>query len=76
VGSLQGLPWEKAEAVTRILAELAASRDFEGELRLAVERAVPEDRRATSDQADATAVLELTEVELEQHMSDGVFVHM
>jgi hypothetical protein len=76
VGGLQGLPSEKAEEITRILAELAASRDFQGELRLAVEGLLPEGRRATSDRADATAILELREVELEQHMSDGVSVHM
>jgi len=76
VGGLQGLPSEKAEEVTRILAELATGRDFQGELRHEVESSLPESRQATSDRADATAIVELTEVELEQHLSDGVSVHM
>jgi hypothetical protein len=76
VGGLQGLPSEKAEEVTRILAGLTESRDFQGELRLAVDSSLPEGRRGTSDRADATAILQLTEVELEQHLSDGVSVHM
>ena len=76
VGGLQGLPSEKAEQVTQILVVLAESRDFQGELRSVLENSVPEGRRATSDRADATATLQLSEIELEQHMSDGVSVHM
>ncbi len=75
VGGLQGLPSEKAEQVTRILAGLAGSRDFQGELRLAVESSLAEGRQATSDRADATAIVQLTEVELEQHLSDGLSIH-
>jgi len=76
LGSLQGLPGEKAEQLTAILATLAESRDFQGELRSSVENTVPSGRRATSSRADASAILELTEIELEQHMGDGVSVHM
>jgi len=75
-GSLQGLPAEKAERVSLALAGLAETREFQGELRLAVENALPESRRATSDRAAATAILELSEVELEQHMGDGLSIHM
>ena len=68
----QGLPGEKAEEVTRILADLAQTRDFAEELRLAVEATIPADRRAAANQADAAAILELTELELEQHLSDEI----
>lgn len=76
VGALQGLPEEKAEQVTQILVVLAEGRDFQGELRSSVESSVPEGRRATSGRADATAVLQLSEIELEQHMSDVISLHM
>jgi len=66
IGGLQGLPSKKAEQVTEILAGLPRTRDFQEELRSAVEAAVPEDRRATSDRAEATAILQLTA--LEQHL--------
>jgi len=76
IGGLQGLPSEKAEQVTRILAGLPQTRNFQEELRSAVEAAVPEDRRATSDQAEATAILQLTELELEQHLSDEISLRL
>jgi hypothetical protein len=72
IGGFQGLPEEKAEEVTRILADLAQTRDFAEELRLAVEATIPADRRAAANQADAAAILELTELELEQHLSDEI----
>jgi len=76
IGGLQGLPGEKAEQVTRILAGLAQTRDFQEELRSAVEATVPPDRRAAANQADATAILQLTQIELEQHLSDEVSLRM
>ena len=76
IGGLQGLPSEKAEQVTRALAGLPQSRDFQEELRSAVEAAVPEGRRATSDRAEATAILQLTELELEQHLSDEISLRL
>lgn len=76
IGGLQGLPSEKAEQVTQVLAGLAQTRDFQEELRSAVEAALPEDRRATLDQADARAALQLTELELEQHMRDAISVRI
>jgi hypothetical protein len=76
IGGLQGLPSEKAEQVTRVLADLAQTRDFQEELRSAVETALPENRRATLDQADARAALQLTELELEQHMSDAISIRI
>jgi hypothetical protein len=74
IGGLQGLPAEKAEEVTRVLAGLAQTRDFPEELRSAVEAAVPAGRRATLDQAEARAILQFTELELEQHLSDAVSI--
>jgi hypothetical protein len=76
IGGLQGLPAQKAEQVTRILAGLAQTRDFQEELRSAVETALPEERRAPLDQADARATLQLTELELEQHLHDAVSVRL
>jgi len=74
IGGLQGLPAEKAEEVTRVLAGLAQTRDFPEELRSAVEAAVPAGRRATLDQAEARAILQFTELGLEQHLSDAVSI--
>jgi hypothetical protein len=74
IGGLQGLPSKKAEQVTEILAGLPRTRDFQEELRSAVEAAVPENRRATSDRAEATAILQLTE--LEQHLSDEISLRL
>jgi len=76
IGGLQGLPSEKAEQVTRILAGLPQARDFQEELRSAVEASVPEGRRAAPDRADATAILHLTQLELEQHLSDEVSLRL
>jgi hypothetical protein len=72
IGGFQGLPGEKAEQVTQVLSDLAQIRDFQEELRSAVEATVPADRRAAANQADATAILELTQLELEQHLSDEI----
>jgi hypothetical protein len=76
IGGLQGLPSEKAKQVTRILAGLPHSRDFQEELRSAVESTVPEGRRASPDRAEATAILQLTELELEQHMKDEISLRL
>jgi len=76
IGGLQGLPKEKAEQVTLVLMNFALNRNFQGELRTAVENALPEARRAPSGRADATAALQLSEIELEQHLSDVISVHM
>ena len=76
IGGLQGLPSEKAEQVTRILAGLPQTRDFQEELRSAVEATVPENRRATPDRAEATTILQLTELELEQHLSDEISLRL
>ena len=37
---------------------------------------MPEGRRATSDRADATAILQLTQLELEQHLSDEISLRL
>jgi hypothetical protein len=76
IGGLQGLPSEKAERVTRILAGLPQTRDFQEELRSTVEATVPEGRRATPDRAEAMAILHLTELELEQHLSDEISMRL
>jgi hypothetical protein len=73
-GGLQGLPAEKAEEVTQILVRIAESRDFQEEFVSAVKVALPEDRQAPADSADATAVLKLTQFDLDQHMSDEISV--
>jgi hypothetical protein len=76
VGGLQGLPADKAERVTQILDTIGKSRDFQAELRTAVDTDLPEARRDTSDRADALAVVQLTELELEQHLSDAVSIRI
>jgi hypothetical protein len=72
IGGLQGLPSEKAEQVTEVLANVAQTRDFQEELRSAVEADIPEGRRADPDRAEARAGIHLTQLELEQHTGDEV----
>jgi hypothetical protein len=76
IGGLQGLPSEKAKQVTGILAALPETRDFQEELRSAVESSLPEDRRAPPERAEATAIVQLTELELEQHLSDKISLRL
>ena len=77
IGGLQGLPSEKAEQVTRILAGLPQTRDFQEELRSAVEATrCRRAAEAASDRADATAILQLTQLELEQHLSDEISLRL
>lgn len=76
VGGLEGLPSEKAKQVTEILSGLPQTRDFQEELRSAVEADVPAGRRASSDRADATAIVQLTQLELEQHLHDAISLRL
>ncbi len=76
MGGLQGLPAEKAQRVTLYLAGVAMSRDFQEELRSAVEATVPRNRRSAANRADAAAILQLTHLELEQHLDDEISLRM
>jgi hypothetical protein len=76
IGGLQGLPSEKAEQVTEILVGLAKRRNLREELRSAVQRKVPPGRRASLQRADAVATVRLTDLDLEQHLSEKISIRM
>ena len=76
VGGLQGLPAETAERVTHTLLEIRGDRDYQAELRVHVEALLPEERLGTTDRSDALAYLEVTELELEQHLSDHLSIRV
>lgn len=75
-GGLQGLPAQKAERVTEILTGIAGSRDFQKELVEAVTRAVPSQRRAEPERAEAIVIVRLTRLELDQSMSDEIALQL